>query len=280
MIKKQLIPVIVILLVFCTAGVAQIRNAEFEVHNRGMLWETMKDNGTIGAPDPLDQFAFYPSMDWPGGPDELLLKDEQRSYMAGAGLWMGGMLNGSVFFTENGPFQLVDDGTFEGIEKIENYLENPGYNPNEEHALVVGVDAVDPRGAAGGLVLGDPGVAVGAQAGQRPLRELREAVPQGVGGDEIEDRVAEELEALVARPAVLRVLVAPRRVGQRRPQQRPPLEAVAEAELEGLEGGDRRVDRRVAAAIREVLEDRRQPDHPRASVDARIQPPASTWSPT
>ena len=137
MIKKQLIPVIVILLVFCTAGGAQIRNAEFEVHNRGMLWETMKDNGTIGAPDPLDQFAFYPSMDWPGGPDELLLKDEQRSYMAGAGLWMGGMLNGSVFFTENGPFQLVDDGTFEGIEKIENYLENPGYNPNEAEERII-----------------------------------------------------------------------------------------------------------------------------------------------
>ncbi|MEZ4764987.1 MAG: hypothetical protein R3C26_17960 [Calditrichia bacterium] len=85
----------------------------------------MKDNGTIGAPDPLDQFAFYPSMDWPGGPDELLLKDEQRSYMAGAGLWMGGMLNGSVFFTEKRPFQLVDDGIFEGTRKIENHSENP-----------------------------------------------------------------------------------------------------------------------------------------------------------
>ena len=44
----------------------------------------MNDDGTIGAPNPTNQYEFFPSMDWPGGPHELLLKDEQRSYMVGS----------------------------------------------------------------------------------------------------------------------------------------------------------------------------------------------------
>lgn len=118
------------------SATAQIRNAEFEIHNRGMLWETMKDDGTIGAANPLDQFSFFPSMDWPGGPATLLLKDEQRSYMAGAGLWMGGIRDGSTIFTEHGPFGLVDEGTFDPIVKTTNYVEDPGFDPAEAEETI------------------------------------------------------------------------------------------------------------------------------------------------
>ncbi len=135
--KNRCITTITLIMLLGSAAMAQIRRAEFEIHDRGMLWETMKDDGTIGAPDPLDPFSFYPSMDWPGGPAELPLKDEQRSYMAGAGLWMGGIKDGTVIFTENGPFELVDDGTFEGIEKITNYLEEPGFDPGEAEERIV-----------------------------------------------------------------------------------------------------------------------------------------------
>src|SRR5690606_11440969 len=31
---------------------AQVREAEFRVHDRGELWETAKDDGTLGAPAP------------------------------------------------------------------------------------------------------------------------------------------------------------------------------------------------------------------------------------
>jgi hypothetical protein len=47
------------------------RTPSFEIHDRGILWETMKDDGTIGAPNPTSRYQFYPSMDWPGGPSEL-----------------------------------------------------------------------------------------------------------------------------------------------------------------------------------------------------------------
>jgi hypothetical protein len=111
---------------------AQIRQAEFEIHDRGNLWETMKDDGTIGAPNPLNPFEYYPSMDWPGGPTLLPSKDEQRSYMVAAGIWMGGRkADGSLFFTENGPFMYVDQGTFDPITKTTNYIEHPGYNPHQ-----------------------------------------------------------------------------------------------------------------------------------------------------
>lgn len=110
---------------------SQARNAEFLLHDRGNLWETMKDDGTIGAPDPTNRFQFYPSMDWPGGP-HILNKDDQRSYMLGAGLWIGGKKSdGSIFFTENGPFSYVDKGTFDKIQEVKNFDGSQGYNPNE-----------------------------------------------------------------------------------------------------------------------------------------------------
>ncbi len=108
---------------------AQARKAEFRIHDRGTLWETVKDDGTLGAPDPTNRFQYYPSMDWPGGP-ESMIKDDQRSYMLGAGLWIGGRhANGALFFTENGPFTYVDNGAFAAIEKTDNFIENSGFNP-------------------------------------------------------------------------------------------------------------------------------------------------------
>ena len=114
----------------------QSRNADFKLHDRGNLWETMKDDGTIGAPDPTNRFETYPSMDWPGGP-HVLNKDDQRSYMVGAGMWIGGKRNdGSIFFTENGPFSFVDKGTFEPITKTENYIGSVDFNPNEAEEVI------------------------------------------------------------------------------------------------------------------------------------------------
>ena len=112
------------------------QTTEFEIHDRGMLWETMKQDGTIGAPSPANEFQFFPSMDWPGGPHVLPLKNEQRSYMVGAGMWMGGFRDGSLFFTENGPLDVVDQGTPERLVKITNYLEHPSYNPNEAEEII------------------------------------------------------------------------------------------------------------------------------------------------
>lgn len=131
----------ILILIILTAALAsvsaQVRSAEFEIHNRGILWETMKDDGTIGAPDPTDRFEYYPSMDWPGGPSRLD-KDDQRSYMVGAGIWIGGKhSDGSIFFTENGPFGIVDEGTVDEIEKVENYIEYSDYDPSDAEERII-----------------------------------------------------------------------------------------------------------------------------------------------
>jgi len=115
---------------------AQVRLAEFRLHTRGDLWETMKDDGTIGAPNPTNRFEFFPSMDWPGGPNVLTSKDEQRSYSVGSGMWIGGKKNGLTFFTESGPFTFVDQGTFAPILRQTNFVGSPGYSPNEAEELI------------------------------------------------------------------------------------------------------------------------------------------------
>ncbi len=130
------IKILVISLTFVTSLSAQVRNADFKIHDRGELWETMKDNGTIGAPNPTNRFENYPSMDWPGGPN-VMNKDDQRSYSVGSGMWIGGKRNdGSIFFTENGPFNFVDNGTFEAIVKTDNFLGSPSYNPAEAEQII------------------------------------------------------------------------------------------------------------------------------------------------
>lgn len=130
------INVFIISLTILTTLSAQVRNADFKIHDRGSLWETMKDNGTIGAPNPTNRFEYYPSMDWPGGPDQMN-KDDQRSYSVGSGMWIGGKKSdGSLFFTENGPFNFVDNGTFEEIIRFDNYLGSPTYNPAEAEQII------------------------------------------------------------------------------------------------------------------------------------------------
>ncbi len=127
---------IINLLLFSSAF-AQSRNADFKIHDRGNLWETMKDDGTIGAPSPTNRFQYYPSMDWPGGPNTMN-KDDQRSYTVGMGMWIGGKKSdGTLFFTENGPFSYVDAGTFETITKTDNFLESSSYNPQEAEQTII-----------------------------------------------------------------------------------------------------------------------------------------------
>ncbi len=117
---------------------AQIREADFRVHDRGELWETAKDDGTLGAPEPLNPFEYFPSMDWPGGPSELASKDEQRSYHAGAGLWIGGLGgSGAVFFDELGPFQTVELATVEPMEETENFVEGASFDPARAEETIV-----------------------------------------------------------------------------------------------------------------------------------------------
>ena len=115
---------------FARMAQAQVRTAEFEVHDRGDLWDTMKDDGTVGAPSPTNLFEFFPSMDWPGGPHTLLSKDEQRSYNFAGGTWIGGRRpDGSLFFVENGPFAYRDQGAYEAMTKVTNFVEEAGYDP-------------------------------------------------------------------------------------------------------------------------------------------------------
>jgi hypothetical protein len=125
-----------LMLLFCRSQ-AQIRQAEFKLHDRGDLWETMKDDGTIGAPNPTNRYEFYPSMDWPAGPHTLISKDDQRSYSLGAGLWIAGKkTGGAIFMTENGPFSNIDKGTFSPIVKQTNFAGSTGYDPREAEELI------------------------------------------------------------------------------------------------------------------------------------------------
>ncbi len=129
--SKILLILFIPLLIF-----GQSRTAEFKIHDRGILWETMKDDGTIGSADPTNRFKYFPSMDWPGGPNEML-KDDQRSYMLGAGLWIGGYhSNGNLFLTENGPFLNIDRGTFTLLDRTDNYIESATFNPNEAEQII------------------------------------------------------------------------------------------------------------------------------------------------
>ena len=135
----SLFPVIVLTVLSATAdtATAQVRVAEFEVHTRGNLWETVRDDGRLGAPDPNNRFENFPSLDWPGGPT-FMEKDDQRHYRVSAGLWIGGRrADNSVFFVENGPFQLVDVETVQPLQKITNYLEEPGFNPAEPEETII-----------------------------------------------------------------------------------------------------------------------------------------------
>lgn len=116
---------------------SQTRTPDFRIHDRGELWETMKDNGQIGAPNPTNRFEYHPGMDWPGGPHTLVSKDEQRSYNYQAGMWIGGKsAGGVVFFTENGPFTFVDNGTFSTITKTTNFFGSSGFNPDEAEETI------------------------------------------------------------------------------------------------------------------------------------------------
>ncbi len=117
-------------------GQAQVRVPLFKIHDRGELWETMKDNGQIGGL--FSPFEYYPSMDWPGGPAILPNKDEQRSYCQGGGVWIGGKkAGGTIFFNEMGPFDFVDLGVFYPMEELENFNGSPGFNPHEAEEKIV-----------------------------------------------------------------------------------------------------------------------------------------------
>jgi len=131
------ISVLSVMMLICAPVRAQ-RTPSFKIHDRGILWETMKDDGTIGAPNPTSRYQFYPCMDWPGGPHELTTKDDQRSYMVGAGIWVGWKDNsGNVCFSENGPISAVYYGTFEEPVKTKNYVENTGYDPAKPEQTIV-----------------------------------------------------------------------------------------------------------------------------------------------
>ena len=110
------------------SGYGQIRFPEFEVLDRGNLWETVNDDGRIGYVDPMNPIFSYPSMDWPGGPSELPSKNEQRSYQAGAGVWIAAYKGSDLIFTEHGPFDIIDGGSFEPITRRDNFIESESYD--------------------------------------------------------------------------------------------------------------------------------------------------------
>jgi len=137
---KIKILILILICMFCGINLFSqtTRKPSFEIHDIGMLWETMKDDGTIGAPDPTSTLDFYPSMDWPGGPHQLDNKNEQRSYMVGAGIWIGGKDNSNeVFFTENGPFSWIDNGEFSSIEKVENLIGSNNFDSTKAEQTII-----------------------------------------------------------------------------------------------------------------------------------------------
>ena len=67
----------------------------------------------------------------------LATKEEQRSYHAGAGLWIGGRRSGgAVFFDELGPFQTVQAATVEPITEVENFVEVEGFDPTRAEETI------------------------------------------------------------------------------------------------------------------------------------------------
>ncbi len=97
----------------------------------------MKDDGTIGAPSPTNIFEYYPTMDWPGGPDELTSKEEQRSYNVAAGTWIAGKRgDGSLLFVENGPFSFRDHGTYDPLVREDNYVESEDFDPTRAEQVI------------------------------------------------------------------------------------------------------------------------------------------------
>ena len=122
-------------LIFLNIVYGQTRVPEFELHDRGELWDTMNDDGTHGAyPQPLGDYK--PSMDWPAGPHKFNSPYDQRSYLYKAGVWTGGKLNGNIFLTKNGPFE-IDNSTFSPLEKITNYVESDGYRHDEAEQTII-----------------------------------------------------------------------------------------------------------------------------------------------
>ncbi len=116
--------------------VADGQSRNFLIHNRGELWESMRDDGGIGPPDPKNTYEYFPSMDWPGGPTTLRTKDDQRSYSAGSGVWIGGRRSGTLFFTQNGPLTPIDQSTLDPITKRQNFVGSAGYDPNEAEEII------------------------------------------------------------------------------------------------------------------------------------------------
>ena len=136
----------IIIYVFCMFYFlsAQSRIPEYEIHNRGELWDTMNDDGTHGA-YPQRTGEFKPSMDWPGGPSTFNGPYEQRSYLYKAGVWMGGKLNNQTFLTKNGPQEIDVNSTYEGIYKEENYIGSQNYihDKAEEEVLTTWITSKD-----------------------------------------------------------------------------------------------------------------------------------------
>ncbi len=127
---------IVIFLLFTASVQAQYREPLFKIHDRGVLWETVKDNGQIGGV--YSSFQYFPSMDWPGGPAILPNKDEQQSYMQGAGFWVGGVNpDATIFLDELGPFIYVDQGTFYDMTETENFIGSPAYTPYDAEEKII-----------------------------------------------------------------------------------------------------------------------------------------------
>ncbi len=121
-------------LLFLSLLQSQIRNPEYEVHNRGNLWDTMNDDGTHGAhPNRLGE--YNPSMDWPGGPTIMGGPFEQRSYLYKAGVWSGGYINDKVFLSKNGPDEF-DVGVFDGIKKEINYIEMSSFDHSKAEETI------------------------------------------------------------------------------------------------------------------------------------------------
>ncbi len=147
---------IILLLILAQNIFPQVR--EYKVHNRGILWQTVYNNGVIGRPfsNWMDAITKFPSpvLMWPGGSQTILdgIEYDGQHCSLGGGLYFGaydedgnwiiavcggigtgsntvptiGRWNFPIEFYEIDNYPILEDGSL-----------NPDYDPDEAEQIIV-----------------------------------------------------------------------------------------------------------------------------------------------
>ncbi|MCF7804875.1 MAG: T9SS type A sorting domain-containing protein [Candidatus Marinimicrobia bacterium] len=149
-----------LLLMVLLAGPGMAQDVRFEVHDRGMLHETVYNTGEIGRPWQTGEqgnVTSYPLMEWPRYSKTIVngIEYSGQHNLMGAGMYIGANLDNlpgeeNRLFALSGAVGSSDPETVAGrwsfplsIEKIENYPVNPDgtlnddYDPNEAEQIII-----------------------------------------------------------------------------------------------------------------------------------------------